>query len=311
MNQKLAVIFGAGTMGQGIAQAIALSGCEVLMIEDSKDRLETGVKKIDRDLDREIARWGLTQSEKRATLGRISTSTNRQDAEKADFVIEAIHEILSNKQDLFFELDKICKPETIIMSNSATLAISEIAARAKYPERMITMHFLNPAPKTPVVEISRGIKTDDRTYEGAIWFANMMRKTPITVYESPGSITTRVALPMINQAVKVLEEGIASCESIDRALKLGFGLNIGPFALADKIGVDSLLYWMENLYRDTFDQAFVPAALFRKMVRAGYKGIKVGRGFYAYQEDGQRIENSGLSLADMSAATTQKGARLQ
>jgi 3-hydroxybutyryl-CoA dehydrogenase len=162
------------------------------------------------------------------------------------------------------------------------------------------MHFQSPIPKVPLVEISRGLHTSETTYEAALRFAAMMQKTVVSVYDCPGFVTTRIALPMINQAVKVLEEGIANCETIDTAMKLGFGLNAGPLALADKIGLDTVVFYLENLYKETFDQSYLPAKLLKRLVRAGYKGIKSGKGFYRYEKDLTRIANSGLKTQELS-----------
>lgn len=306
MSPKLVVLFGSGTMGQGLAHTIAKAGCEVIMIDSSEERLTAAQEKIGQALDAEIARWGLTSSEKKAILSRITISTDISQASKADLVIESIPEVMEEKRELFARLDVICPPDAILASNAASLPITEITAGLNRPERTIGLHFLNPVDKTSVVEVSRGLKTDDRTYQTILHFAGMLQKTPVTVFECPGFISTRIILPMINQAVKVLEEGTASCEDIDKTMKLGFGMNVGPMALADKVGVDALLFWMENLYQETFDQAFLPAKFLRKMVRSGLKGVKTGRGFFRYAEDGRRIEGSGLSPQELTNSTTRR-----
>lgn len=300
MSQKIVVIYGAATLGQELVQAVATAGCEVILIDHSEEKLKKGLVRVEAALDAEIARWGLTSGEKRAIMGRIKSSTQINDAAKGWLVIETLKETLEVKRQLFKELGEICKPETILASNSATISITEIAAECKDPQRTIAMHFQSPIVKVPLVEISRGLKTNEATYESAVRFANMMRKTVISVYDCPGFVTTRIVLPMINQAVKVLEEGIASCEQIDTAMKLGFGLNTGPLALADIIGIDTIVFYLENLYKETFDQSYLPAKLLKKMARAGYKGIKSDHGFYCYGEDGMRTANSGLKIAQLS-----------
>lgn len=295
------VVYGAATIGQELAQAVATSGCEVILMDKSEDLLKHGVSKIESELDARIARWGLTSGEKRAILSRIKTSTNIDDVANATFVIETVKETIETKKCLFKEIEDRCDSKTVIVTNSATISVTEIASECKDPSRTISMHFQSPIPKVPLVEISRGLKTSQETYEAALRLAAMLQKTAISVYDSPGFITTRIALPMINQAVKVLEEGIATCSQIDDAMKLGLGHNSGPLALADRIGIDTVVFYMENLYKETFDQSFLPAKLLKKMVRADFKGIKAKRGFYAYDESGKRLETSALKISDLSA----------
>lgn len=305
MNQKIVVVYGAATIGQELVQAVATAGCEVLMIDHSEEMLKKGTECIENSLDAEIARWGLTSGEKRAIMSRIKTSTQLADSTKAWFVIETLKETLEVKRQLFKELDALCPASTILASNSATISITEIAADCKYPERTIAMHFQSPIPKVPLVEISRGLRTDDETFAAAVRFANMMHKTTISVYDCPGFVSTRIILPMINQAVKVLEEGIATCEQIDKAMKLGFGLNVGPMALADRIGIDTVVFYLENLYKETFDQSYLPAKLLKKLVRAGFKGVKSNRGFFKYGTDGLRVPDSGLQTHQITQANCQ------
>jgi 3-hydroxybutyryl-CoA dehydrogenase len=305
MSQKIVVVYGAATIGQELVQAVATAGCEVILIDHSEEMLKKGIERVEKTLDAEIARWGLTSGEKRAIMSRIKTSTNIKDSAKAWLLIETLKETLEVKRQLFRELDSICSPETILASNSATISITEIAAECKYPERTIAMHFQSPIPKVPLVEISRGLKTSKATFDAAVRFSRMMNKQSICVYDCPGFVTTRIILPMINQAVKVLEEGIASCEQIDSAMKLGFGLNTGPMALADKIGIDTVVFYLENLYKETFDQSYLPSKLLKKLVRAGFKGVKSGRGFYRYGTDGLRVSDSGLKTEQLSQANCQ------
>lgn len=305
MSQKIVVVYGAATIGQELVQAVATAGCEVILIDHSEEMLKKGIERVEKALDAEIIRWGLTGGEKRAIMSRIKTSTNINDTAKAWLVIETLKETLEVKRQLFKELDAVCPPTTILASNSATISITEIAAECLHPERTIAMHFQSPIPKVPLVEISRGLKTNIETFESAVRFATMMHKTTISVYDCPGFVTTRIILPMINQAVKVLEEGIAPCEQIDAAMKLGFGLNAGPMALADKIGIDTVVFYLENLYKETFDQSYLPAKLLKKLVRAGFKGVKSGRGFYRYGTDGLRVSDSGLKTEQLSQANCQ------
>lgn len=300
MSQKTVAVYGAATMGQELAQALAVSGCEVLMIDISEQNLKKGLARIEASLDAEIARWGLTTGEKKAILDRIKTTTQIKDAADAWFLIETLKETLEVKCELFKCFDEICSENTILVSNSATISITEIAGCCSKPERTIAMHFQSPIPKVPLVEISRGLKTSDKTFEAAMVLANTLRKTPVCVYDTPGFITTRIILPMINQAVKVLEEGIATCEQIDLAMKLGFGLNVGPITLADKIGIDTIVFHLENLYTETFDQSYLPAKLLKKLVRAGYRGVRNGKGFFQYDKNGQRISDSGIKIEQLA-----------
>ena len=307
MSQKRVVIIGAGIMGQGLAQTIAKTGSEVLMIDTTETVLKSGLEKIGKALDAEIARWGLTESEKRAILARISSSMKLEDAAKGSFIIEAIHEDLPAKQELFTKLDKICPAEAILITNTATLAITDIALHTRHPERIIGLHFINPVPKTPVVEVVRGEKTSEQTLEMTLRLLKMLDKTPVQVYETPGFITTRILLPMINEAVRVLSDHVATCEDIDKAMKLGFGLKMGPLAMADVIGIDAIVKWMENLHHETGENTFVPAKFLRKLVRAGYHGVKTHRGFYRYENDGTRIEGSAITPSDLSIGARRAG----
>lgn len=302
MNIKKVAIFGAGVMGQGLAQAVASAGFEVLLIDETEEHLKEGLQKINLAMDAEIARWGLTESEKKAIASRITTSTRVEDAAKVGLVIVTIHENLAAKKALLASLEGTCPPETVFISDSATIAASDLSYGLKHPGRIVGMHFLNPARKVPMVEVGWNPLTGKAAFESARWFARSLEKTPITVFETPGFISTRVVVPMINQSVKVLEEGLASCDDIDQAMKLGFGLNSGPLALADRIGLETLLLWMENLLRETGDLAFRPARLLRKMVRAGWKGLKSGRGFYRYGPDGLKTEGSGLQPTDLTTS---------
>ncbi|MBF0547905.1 MAG: 3-hydroxybutyryl-CoA dehydrogenase [Candidatus Riflebacteria bacterium] len=301
MTIKRVGVVGAGTMGQGLAQAAAKIGLEVVLI-DSEAALKNAVEKMGFAMDAEIARWGLTESEKRAILARVTSSLKLDDCKSCQIVVEMIPEIIDSKQAIFCELDKICPPETILISNTATLSITEISAFAQNKGRIIGMHFINPVPKTPVVEIVRAANTSDETFQTASRFARMIEKTPVHVFECPGYVTTRIMLPMINEAARVLAEGIATCSDIDNAMKLGFGLTIGPLGLADIMGLDTIVSWMENLHAETGEITFVPAKFLKKLVRLGWHGVKTGKGFYKYDSSNKRIENSGISPCELSVS---------
>jgi len=282
--QKVVVI-GAGTMGQGISQLIASKGIDVILIERYKELVNIAKSKLAEKMDREIARWTMTESEKKAILSRTTITSDIEAAVYGDLVIESINEDLATKRNLFTKLDAICEKDTIFITNTAALSITEIASVTERQDKLIGMHFLNPVPKIPLVEIIRGLKTSDETYELTREFAETLDKTAVEVFEYPGYITTRVIVPMINEAMYILMEGVASAEHIDIAIKLGYNFSKGPLALADQIGLDALMQWMETLFRELGDTKYRPCPLLRKLVRAGHLGVKTGRGFFEYPQN--------------------------
>jgi len=285
---RIAVV-GAGTMGQGITQTASQVGIDVLLIEKDEESLKASLAGIEDKLDYEISRWAKTISDKKAILSRIRGSFELADAAEQTIVIEALPDILSLKAEVFCKLDRICRPETIFITNTSTLSITEIAAATQRQNQVIGMHFLYPVPKTAVVEVVRGLKTSDQTFGRIRRFALQLEKTPIEVYEYPGYVTTRVILPMLNEAMHVLMEGVASAEGIDTALKLGYNMEIGPLALADQMGLDEVMTWMESLFHELGDLKYRPCPLLRKLVRAGHLGKKTGQGFFYYDESGRII----------------------
>ena len=281
-------------MGQGLAEAIATSGTEVTLIDKTTKLAERGVKGISESIDREIDKWGLTQSDKRAILARVFPSSDLSQAEEAEIVIECIPEDLHKKQALFEKLDQVCRADAVLITNSSTVSVSEIAAATDRPRKIIGMHFLNPVTKVPLVEIVKGLKTDAETFAKAVEFASLLNKKYITVNEYPGYVTTRIIVPLLNEAMHVLMEGVATAEDIDKAMKLGFGFNVGPLALADMMGLDVVMSWMENLIDELSEHKYNPCPLLRKLVRAGRLGVKTGRGFFRYDKEGNRlIDDSG------------------
>ena len=276
-------------MGQGLAEAIATAGQEVVLVDKTTKLAERGVKGIAESIDREISRWGSTESDKRAILARIFPSSDLNQAEDAEIIFEAIPEDLEQKRHVFEKIDRICSDDALLVTNTGTLSVTAIAEATSRPEKIIGMHFLNPVTRIPLVEIVKGLKTDDATFLKAVQFAESLDKKWITVNEYPGYVTTRIIVPLINEAMHVLMEGVASAEDIDDAMKLGFGFNVGPLALADMMGLDVVMSWMENLLHELSEHKYNPCPLLRKMVRAGNLGVKTGSGFFDYDSEGNRI----------------------
>ncbi len=284
-------IVGGGLMGRGIAECAAGAGSDVLIIEVDDETAEKCRQKLSETLDLEIDRWALTKSEKKSILSRTKFSTELSEVADCDLVIEAIEEEFATKKGIFKNLDKICPPETIFISNTATLSLTKLAEATSRPERIIGMHFLNPVSRVPLVEIVRALKTSDETFEKTKKFAEDLGKTVVEVFEYPGFVTTRVILPMLNEAMQVLLEGIASAEGIDTAIKLGYGLNVGPLEMADSMGLDEVLTWLDTLYHELGSPQYRASAILRRKVREGNLGKKTGEGFFRYDESGKKTEN--------------------
>ena len=286
MHIRCVGIVGAGTMGQGIAISCAASGLDVLLCERSPELLARALEGIGEALDRDIAKWRRTEGEKRAVLARIKSVDGLPALEAAEIVVESVPEDLELKAAIFQELDRVCPPEDILATNTSTLSVTEIAALTKRPDRVIGLHFLHPVPKVPLVEVVRGLATTDATYRTALEFVRILGKTGIEVFEYPGYVTTRVMLPFLNEAMHVVMEGVASAEAVDTSMKLGYGLPVGPLQLADRMGLDEVMRWMQYLFGELGDLKYRPCPLLRKMIRAGHLGVKAGRGFFTYDEDG-------------------------
>ncbi len=286
------LIVGAGVMGQGLAETIAETGTEVTLLDRTLKIAHKSILTIGEHIDQEIKRWGKTQAEKRAILSRITPSADLQAAKKAELVIECIPDNLRKKRELFQMLDDLCPEETIFITNTATLSITELAAVTERADKVIGMHFLYPVPTIPVVEIVGGLKTAESTFQTARELADLLGKTPINVHEYPGYVTTRIIVPLLNEAIHVLMEGVSTAEEIDTAMKLGYGFNTGPLALADQMGLDVVMSWMENLLKELSEHKYNPCPLLRKMVRAGQLGVKTGEGFFKYDNEGIRIRNN-------------------
>ena len=281
-------VIGLGVMGQGIVETISSAGIEVIGVEKDDASLKTGLDGLNRAMDLEIKRWGKTASEKRAVLSRIKGTVNIADLKDVDIVIESVDENFDLKRHLIEQFYMIGKPKSVFISNTASLSLTKIAENAKFPDRIIGMHFLNPVPVVPLVEIVRGMKTSDATFALVKAFAQRIGKTPVEVFEYPGFITTRVILSMLNEAMHVLMEGIAKADDIDTAMKLGYGMPTGPLEMVDTMGLDEVLMWMDALWRELGEPRYRPCPLLRRMVREGKLGKKVGEGFFKYNEDGKR-----------------------
>ncbi|MDP8205486.1 MAG: 3-hydroxyacyl-CoA dehydrogenase NAD-binding domain-containing protein [Candidatus Electryonea clarkiae] len=286
---RIAVI-GAGQMGMGIAHAVSAKGIEVLLLEQTETTLKKRQARLEQILDAEIARWGLTDSDKRAILSRISWSTDLSETEGYKIIIEAVPDKMSIVGPLFQRLDALTSPDTVFVTNTSTLSVTEIAACTNRPKKIIGMHFLHPVPKRPLVEIIRGLKTSDDTVRIAKCLAKDIGKHVVEAYESPGFVTTRIILPMLNEAMYALMEGVATAEGIDIALRYGYDFVYGPLEMADRMGLDQVWEWMDQMFHETGEMKFRPCPILRKLVRAGHLGFKTGQGFFKYDDRGRRID---------------------
>ncbi len=275
-------VVGAGQMGGGIAQVAAQSGLSVIMCDIQEKSVQRGLDAITRHLDKSIEKGRLTEEEKASTLGRIQTSTDLNDLKQIDFAVEAVPEQQDIKFQVFRDLDRICTPAAILSTNTSSIPIGRIAAQTRRPEKVIGMHFMNPVPLMKLVEVIRGLATSEDTFRTTWALAGRLGKTPAEANDFPGFIANRILMPMINEAVFTLYNGVGSREAIDTVMKLGMNHPMGPLALADLIGLDTCLAIMETLYDGFKDSKYRPCPLLRKYVEAGRLGKKAGRGFYEY-----------------------------
>ncbi len=282
MDISKVCIIGAGVMGSGIVQVFAQKGFEVTMIDIKQEFLDRGLKNIKKSLERLVKKDKIKQADLDATLKRIKTTTNLNDAKNTHFVIEAATENIELKKKIFIDLDKCCDPQVILSTNTSSISITTIAAVTKRPEKVIGMHFMNPVPIMKLVEVIHGLVTDETTTQTVKILCEKLGKTPVEANDAPGFVANRILMPMINEAAYTLHEGVATKESIDEIMKLGMNHPMGPLTLADLIGLDVCLAILNVLHEGFGDPKYRPCQLIKKLVAAGHLGRKTGQGFYKY-----------------------------
>jgi 3-hydroxybutyryl-CoA dehydrogenase len=279
---KIIGVIGAGTMGNGIAHVFARQRYEVVLCDVQQSFLDRAVSTIGKNLEREVAKQKLTADAREAALKRIRTTTSRADIAECDFVVEAATERFEVKAELFRELDSLCRPEVILSSNTSSISITKLAAQTRRPDKIIGMHFFNPVPMMKLVEVIRGLATSNETFQTVHALAIKLEKTPVEVNDAPGFVSNRVLMPLLNEAMYTVMEGVATAEAVDEVFKLGMAHPMGPLTLADFIGLDVCLDIMRVLQAGSGDPKYRPCPLLIKMVDAGWLGRKSGRGFYKY-----------------------------
>ena len=283
LNINVIMVIGAGQMGSGIAQVCAQAGFQVVLYDQEEAAVERGMASIQKLLTRAVDKSRITEQDKKEAYNRLQPSSMIEDAKQADIVIEAVIENMTVKKDIFQQLDKLTPEHTILATNTSSLPITEIAAVTNRPEKVIGMHFMNPVPVMKLVEVIRAIQTDDTTYEVIANLTKQLNKTSVHVNDFPGFVANRILMPMINEAIYTVYEGVASPEDVDTVMKLGMNHPMGPLTLADFIGLDTCLYIMEVLHEGFGDSKYRPCPLLRQYVQAGWYGKKSGQGFFTYK----------------------------
>ena len=294
--QKIGII-GCGSMGQEIAKTISQQGFDVVIIDLDDKKVNDGLAGITKIIDEEIRRWGMTQSEKRLILSRIKGSVDYSALSDCDIVLEAVNSrkpgtSLELRKEIFHKAESYVRRDTILTSNTATLMISDLASGLEFPDRAVGLHFLSPTDKVKVLEVVRSAKTSDEAYDQACRFVCMIEKKPIRLMESPGNISTRMIIVIINEACEMLMEGIASAQDIDELMKTSLGHQFGPFELADRIGLDKMQKWMDNLFAEFGEHSYKASPVIKRLVRANHLGKATGQGFYKYDANGKIVGNS-------------------
>lgn len=277
------MVIGAGQMGAGIAQVFAASGYQVSLYDVDQKNIQKGIEDIDKRLKKQVGKGSLSAKEYEGIMERLHLANEITAAQKADLIVEAVVEKMEVKQAIFAELDSLAPSHTILATNTSSLPITEIAAVTTRPEKVIGMHFMNPVPVMKLVEIIRGLATADEVYQAVYETTKKLNKTPVEVHDFPGFVSNRILMPMINEAVFTLYEGVANEEDIDQVMKLGMNHPMGPLTLADFIGLDTCLFIMETLHKGFGDDKYRPCPLLRKYVKAGWLGRKTGKGFFTYE----------------------------
>ncbi len=286
-------IVGGGLMGRSIARELAADGRDAIVLELSEARVRECREALEADLDLELQKWGITETDKRIALRRIRFVASVEELSEVDLVIESIPDLMESKRRVMRELDGVLPKDRVIITNTETLSISEIGQASGRPDKVVGMHFLYPVAQTELVEVVRGIDTSDETFGVARHFADLLGKTIIEVFEYPGYVTTRAIVPLLNEAMYIVMEGVARAEDVDLALRHGFEMRVGPLEYADTIGLDRLMASMDHLFHELGEMKYRPCPLLRKLVRAGRLGKKSGRGFFVYDGDGNRVESGG------------------
>lgn len=282
-------IIGAGVMGQGIAQTVSQAGLDVLIVEKDEKHLKSAEERLQATMKYEISRWAMTESEMKSILSRIKWTSDINEIADCDLIIEAVDENFQLKRLIFSKMDELAPPDTILVSNTSTLSLTKIADVTNRKDKVIGVHFLNPVPKVPLVEVVKALETSEKTVRIIKSFAAKIGKTPVEVYEYPGFVTTRAIVPLLNEAMYILLEGVASAKDIDTAMKLGYDFKVGPLEMADSMGLDEVLVWMEQLWGTLGEPRYRPCPILRKLVRERKLGKKTNEGFFKYDADGKII----------------------